>query len=239
MNQARHVLTKSGFHLADCLFACTAPCAGCIPAVIGMAPAGAVFYGVYDILKSQHLKRMAAEQQLQQEADGSGVAVALAAPELPATYTLLYGAMAGACAELIVYPLEVVRRKMQLQSMAAAAAAAQAAAASAAAPCAAAAAGGGPAAAGSPAAMGRIMAACAAIVKEQGAKGFYSGLAPNMLQVLPSAALSYYTYEKVKQLLGARARPAVGGPSSSSTPEAEPSASAASASQGAGAAAGK
>jgi len=28
---------------------------GCVPAVIGIAPSGAVFYGVYDLLKSNHL----------------------------------------------------------------------------------------------------------------------------------------------------------------------------------------
>ena len=30
---------------------------GCLPAVIGMAPAGAVFYGSYDLLKHNHLSR--------------------------------------------------------------------------------------------------------------------------------------------------------------------------------------
>lgn len=39
---------------------------------------------------------------------------------LPAAYTLLYGGIAGILSECVVYPLEVVRRRMQLQSMAAA-----------------------------------------------------------------------------------------------------------------------
>ena len=31
---------------------------GCVPAVVGMAPAGAVFYGSYDLMKHQHLLTM-------------------------------------------------------------------------------------------------------------------------------------------------------------------------------------
>jgi hypothetical protein len=63
---------------------------------------------------------------------------------------------------------------------------------------------GGFGAAGVPgAAFGRLAAACAAIVRADGVAGFYAGLLPNMLQVLPSAALSYGTYETVKQMLGA------------------------------------
>ena len=52
------------------------------------------------------------------------------------------------------------------------------------------------------AAFARIAAACAAIVQADGVAGFYAGLLPNMLQVLPSAALSYGTYESMKHFLG-------------------------------------
>lgn len=34
--------------------------------------------------------------------------------------TLLYGALAGLCAETVTYPLEVIRRKMQLERVLAA-----------------------------------------------------------------------------------------------------------------------
>jgi len=183
--------------------------------VIGMAPSGAVFYGVYDLLKTRHLAELntssssSGQQQQQQH-------------ELPVMYTLMYGALAGAAAETFLYPLEVIRRKMQLQSMAAGAAvlASPGNAAAAAAPNLLrqhglkAASGalvptgagmGGFGAAGVPgaAAMARIAAACSAIMRADGFAGFYAGLLPNMLQVLPSAALSYGTYESVKQMLGA------------------------------------
>jgi len=102
---------------------------GCVPAIIAMTPAGAIFYGSFDVLKHRHLKRM--EQQMQEQealqqpqpqhakqraatqpvkavSQGTGQ-ISSNHPhlDLPAAYTLLYGALAGAAAELFVYPLEV------------------------------------------------------------------------------------------------------------------------------------
>lgn len=53
----------------------------------------------------------------------------------------------------------------------------------------------------SSAAWGRVAMAAGAIWKEGGAGGFYAGLRPSLLQVLPSAALSYW----VRRLCGGRA----------------------------------
>ncbi|KAK1297922.1 hypothetical protein QJS10_CPB14g01411 [Acorus calamus] len=64
---------------------------GLTPTLISMGPSSAVFYGVYDMLKSSHKG------------------------ELGPLRTLIYGAIAGACAETVTYPLEVVRRQLQLQ----------------------------------------------------------------------------------------------------------------------------
>lgn len=163
---------------------------GCLPAVFGMAPAGAVFYGSYDLLKLHHLQgcrqvrservkdgasmelaggvcwvgkfgggagrgvyvfthicvcasaseagpighvhctspcipipflpsswRSALGNQQQGRARGCG-AMQKGLPEaLPPVYTLLYGGIAGMLSECVVYPLEVVRRRMQMQGM--------------------------------------------------------------------------------------------------------------------------
>jgi solute carrier family 25 phosphate transporter 23/24/25/41 len=223
--------------------------AGCLPAVVGMIPAGAVFYGVFAALKDAHLAR---EQDAYErarlrccaEAKEAAAAAAAAAAEaaeggrrkrgrrnrqtsslssppppltlppspsgeLPVAATLLYGAAAGAASELIVYPLEVVRRRMQLQQAAAAAAAGAAAVAGAGAAAAAGpplrAVAGAAAGAGGAAAVARVVAACLEIARQRGLRGLYSGLAPNLLQVLPSSALSYYTFETAKVALGAGA----------------------------------
>lgn len=176
--------------------------AGCGPAIVGMAPAGAVFYGVYDLLKMHHLE----SGTLQDGSSSTGTGKV----DLPGQYVLLYGAAAGAMSEMIVYPLEVIRRRMQLQSMAYAAALAGSRSTSRMA-------GGHAAGAASsatsallvsggyaPDGWSRFSAACVSIVRADGFRGFYAGLLPNMLQVLPSAALSYWTYETVKKLLNAQ-----------------------------------
>lgn len=215
---------------ADVICAVHQLSAGVVPAVIGMAPSGAVFYGVYDLLKARHLKALDSSSTGSSTVDGTASSSSTSSiaqqphHELPVLYSLLYGALAGAAAETFLYPLEVIRRKMQLQSMAAGAAVlaspGNAAAAAAAAapnllrqhglkaasgalvPSGAGMGSFGPA--GVPGtAVGRIAAACSAIVRADGVAGFYAGLLPNMLQVLPSAALSYGTYESVKQMLGA------------------------------------
>jgi hypothetical protein len=86
-----------------------------VPSLISMAPSGAVFYGVYDILKMAYLhspegkKRVSMMKQQQQETN------ALDQLELGTVRTLLYGAIAGCCAEAATYPFEVVRRQLQMQ----------------------------------------------------------------------------------------------------------------------------
>lgn len=89
---------------------------GLVPSLISMAPSGAVFYGVYDILKAAYLhspegrKRLALMKQQQREEVS-----ALDQLELGPMRTLLYGAIAGCCAEAATYPFEVVRRRLQMQ----------------------------------------------------------------------------------------------------------------------------
>lgn len=89
---------------------------GLVPSLVSMAPSAAVFYSVYDILKSAYLhspegmKRLA----LMKQQEGEEVN-ALDQLELGPVRTLLYGAIAGACAEVTTYPFEVVRRHLQMQ----------------------------------------------------------------------------------------------------------------------------
>ncbi|KAH9309379.1 hypothetical protein KI387_037290, partial [Taxus chinensis] len=89
---------------------------GLLPALISMAPSGAVFYGVYDILKSSFLHSPEGKKRLQFiQREGRGESNALDRLELGPMRTLLYGAIAGACAEAATYPFEVVRRHLQMQ----------------------------------------------------------------------------------------------------------------------------
>ncbi|ERN14617.1 probable mitochondrial adenine nucleotide transporter BTL3 [Amborella trichopoda] len=142
---------------------------GLFPSIVSMAPSGAVFYGVYDILKSAYLHSPEGRERLKQMHEHEGEELnALDKLELGPMRTLLYGAIAGACAEAATYPFEVVRRQLQMQVRATKLSA---------------------------------FATCAKIVEHGGIPALYAGLVPSLLQVLPSAAISYFVYECMKIVL--------------------------------------
>ena len=165
--------------------------------------------------------------------------------------TLVYGALAGLCAETVTYPLEVIRRKMQLERVIAAReiAANPAASAIVHAVCstlcnyssmhvcmASRQRSGGNARQGPCASLvkklrgtlcidlrqpgppplnsgymqgrtsfrKRLAMAIQMTTKDYGLRGLYAGIAPNALQVLPSAALGYYVYELMRVVLDVR-----------------------------------
>ncbi|KAJ1298423.1 hypothetical protein BS78_01G452200 [Paspalum vaginatum] len=156
---ARHMIQTEGFFSLY---------KGLVPSLISMAPSGAVFYGVYDILKMAYLhspegkKRVSMMKQQKQDAN------ALDQLELGTVRTLLYGAIAGCCAEAATYPFEVVRRQLQMQVKAT---------------------------------KMNAFATCLKIVDRGGVPALYAGLIPSMLQVLPSASISYFVYELMKIVL--------------------------------------
>lgn len=107
---------------------------GISPALLGMVPSGAVFYTTYQILRTrflrsprglEHLKTLEETQVVASLAPsdvGSGSRSSSSSRskpkpmELGALRTLLYGGISGVCAETAIYPFEVVRRQLQLQS---------------------------------------------------------------------------------------------------------------------------
>lgn len=89
---------------------------GLVPSLVSMAPAGAVFYGVYDILKSTYLHTPEGKKRIEHMKQEGEELNAFDQLELGPMRTLLYGAIAGACSEAATYPFEVVRRHLQMQS---------------------------------------------------------------------------------------------------------------------------
>ncbi|CAN1814260.1 Probable mitochondrial adenine nucleotide transporter BTL3 [Linum perenne] len=141
---------------------------GLVPSLASMAPAGAVFYGVYDILKTGYLhspEGLLRIQNMKQEGQDLNAFDQL---ELGPMRTLLYGAIAGCCSEAATYPFEVVRRNLQMQVRAT---------------------------------KMNAVATCFKIVEQGGVPALYVGLIPSLLQVLPSAAISYFVYEFMKIVL--------------------------------------
>ncbi|KAK7358984.1 hypothetical protein VNO77_00927 [Canavalia gladiata] len=141
---------------------------GLVPSIISMAPSGAVYYGVYDILKSAYLHSPEGMKRIQHLKEETQELNALEQLELGPIRTLLYGAIAGCCSEAATYPFEVVRRQLQMQVRATRL---------------------------------NALATCVKIVEQGGVPALYAGLIPSLLQVLPSAAISYFVYECMKIVL--------------------------------------
>ncbi|KAG2324426.1 hypothetical protein Bca4012_038940 [Brassica carinata] len=141
---------------------------GLVPSIASMALSGAVFYGVYDILKSSYLHTPEGRKRLKDMKQQGQELNALDKLELGPIRTLMYGAIAGACTEVATYPFEVVRRQLQMQ-------------------------------------IGRdklnALAMGFNIIERGGIPALYAGLLPSLLQVLPSAAISYFVYECMKIVL--------------------------------------
>lgn len=139
---------------------------GLLPSIISMAPSGAVFYSVYDILKSAYLYSPEGMRRSSTMMKSGGNK--LDQLELNPARTLLYGAISGCCAEITTFPFEVVRRQLQMQVRA-----------------------------------NRLnaVATCVKIVEQGGITALYSGLFPSLLQVLPSAAITFFVYELMKKVL--------------------------------------
>ncbi|KAK4264917.1 hypothetical protein QN277_026033 [Acacia crassicarpa] len=141
---------------------------GLVPSIVSMAPSGAVFYGVYDILKSAYLHSPEGVKRVQHMKEQAQELNAMEQMELGPIRTLLYGAIAGCAAEAATYPFEVVRRQLQMQVRAT---------------------------------RMNALATCVKIVENGGVPALYAGLIPSLLQVLPSAAISYFVYEFMKIVL--------------------------------------
>ncbi|EOA33220.1 hypothetical protein CARUB_v10020381mg [Capsella rubella] len=141
---------------------------GLVPSIASMALSGAVFYGVYDILKSSYLHTPEGRKRLKDMKQQGQEINALDRLELGPIRTLMYGAIAGACTEVATYPFEVVRRQLQMQ-------------------------------------MGKNKLNAIAmgfnIIERGGIPALYAGLLPSLLQVLPSASISYFVYECMKIVL--------------------------------------
>ncbi|KAK7353068.1 hypothetical protein VNO80_18503 [Phaseolus coccineus] len=141
---------------------------GLVPSIISMAPSGAVFYGVYDILKSAYLHSPEGKKRIENMHKQGQELNAFDQLELGPVRTLLNGAIAGACAEAATYPFEVVRRRLQLQVQATKLSS---------------------------------FATFVKIVEQGGIPALYAGLVPSLLQVLPSASISFFVYEFMKIVL--------------------------------------
>lgn len=129
---------------------------GCVPTSVGVAPYVALNFYFYEAAR----KRIS-------PLDGS---------EPSALLKLACGALAGSISQTLTYPLDVLRRRMQVAGMK-----------------------------DSQEKLGykdrNAIHAIQNIIKAEGIPGLYRGLLPNLLKVAPSIGTSFLTYEAVKDFL--------------------------------------
>lgn len=137
---------------------------GYVPTVLGMVPYAGVAFYTYEVLKSVLMEK---ESTTKLSLDGSGTVVLT----IPAT--LLCGGVAGAVAQSVSYPLDVVRRIMQVHGMI-----------------------------GDPQTPPRILQVLRDTYLKAGlARGVYRGMSLNYYRAMPQVAVSFCVYELMKQFL--------------------------------------
>ena len=101
----------------------------------------------------------------------------------PTKYKLACGAGAGFISQTVSYPVDTVRRRMQLQGISAG--------------------GGGGAATRL---YSNSMVCAASVFRNEGFAGFYRGLSANLLRAAPNTAIQFTAYEQLCHLLDIRNR---------------------------------
>ncbi|CAA7397401.1 unnamed protein product [Spirodela intermedia] len=148
---------------------------GWLPSVIGVVPYVGLNFAVYESLKDWIIKT-----NLYGLANDN---------ELSVTVRLACGAAAGTVGQTVAYPLDVIRRRMQMVGWkdAAPVVASQG---------------------GSKASLeySGMVDAFRKTVRHEGFGALYKGLVPNSVKVVPSIAIAFVTYEVVKDVLGVEMR---------------------------------
>ncbi|ETN08796.1 hypothetical protein PPTG_11619 [Phytophthora nicotianae INRA-310] len=87
-------------------------------------------------------------------------------------YLLACGALAGACGQTAAYPMDILRRRFQLSAMR-----------------------------GGATEYTSTLGGLRTIVREEGVRGLYKGLAPNFIKVVPSIAIMFTSNELMKRVI--------------------------------------
>ncbi|KAJ3139476.1 hypothetical protein HDU90_008977 [Geranomyces variabilis] len=132
---------------------------GCIPSLIGIVPYAGIDLGTYETLRSGYEKRL---RQKTGNKDAKAGSLRL----------LGFGAVSAATGAVIMYPLSVIRTRLQAQ--------------------------------GTPSHPYTYKNSFEVIRKtyaREGMFGFYKGLAPTLLKVIPAVSVAYVVYERAKTVI--------------------------------------
>ncbi|KAJ6712599.1 SOLUTE CARRIER FAMILY 25 [Salix purpurea] len=148
---------------------------GWLPSVIGVIPYVGLNFSVYESLKDWLLKT-----------NPFGL---VEDNELGVTTRLACGAAAGTVGQTIAYPLDVIRRRMQMVGWKDAASVIT-----------------GDGRSKAPLEYSGMVDTFRKTVRHEGFGALYKGLVPNSVKVVPSIAIAFVTYEMVKDVLGVEMR---------------------------------
>ncbi|CAN6568285.1 hypothetical protein ACFX2I_000765 [Malus domestica] len=148
---------------------------GWLPSVIGVVPYVGLNFAVYESLKDWLIKSR--PFGLVQDTD------------LSVTTRLACGAAAGTVGQTVAYPLDVIRRRMQMVGWSHAASVVS-----------------GDGISKTPLEYTGMVDAFRKTVRHEGFGALYKGLVPNCVKVVPSIAIAFVTYEMVKDVLGVEIR---------------------------------
>jgi solute carrier family 25 (mitochondrial phosphate transporter), member 23/24/25/41 len=129
--------------------------------LIGMFPYSAIDMGTFEFLKKNLVKYKARYYGLHEE-DAKPGNIA----------TAVLGATSGALGATIVYPLNVLRTRLQTQGTAL-----------------------------HPPTYNGIWDVAHRTIRNEGMRGLYKGLTPNILKVAPALSITWVTYENMKKIL--------------------------------------
>lgn len=149
---------------------------GWTPSVIGVIPYVGLNFAVYESLKDLLIKRKPFGL-----VDNNS--------ELGVVTRLACGAAAGTVGQTVAYPLDVIRRRMQMVGWSHAASIVT-----------------GDGRSKAPLEYTGMIDAFRKTVKYEGVKALYKGLVPNSVKVVPSISIAFVAYEQVKDLLGVEIR---------------------------------
>ncbi|KAK4140918.1 uncharacterized protein C8A04DRAFT_39548 [Dichotomopilus funicola] len=129
--------------------------------LIGMFPYSAIDIGTFEVLKKSYARAMAKYYGVHEEDAHIGNVA-----------TAILGASSGALGATIVYPLNVVRTRLQTQGTAM-----------------------------HPPTYTGIVDVTTKTLRNEGVRGLYKGLTPNLLKVAPALSITWVCYENMKSLL--------------------------------------
>lgn len=142
---------------------------GYIPNLLGIIPYAGIDLAVYETLKRHYISSTNGQ-------------------EIPQFWVpLACGSTSSTIAQVVSYPLALVRTKLQAMKIKTADVSLNAA---------------GIAIAHSPTKEHTMTSLFKKIIREEGVPGLYRGITPNFIKVLPAVSISYITYELVSQKLG-------------------------------------